>query len=179
MTPNINIINIAGTGRSAIKWSRSHLQWSTLKYVISVNSDHWSTLVVHWTMCLPDALLVLHIPHAECNGHYIGGVRMFCSSRCYIGAGCISSWHSVSVLQLADLAGCIQLTQLCLTGMEAPLERWPEKGLPSLMHLSLRDCSGVTDSTLDILPQVAPHLLKLTITGGEKRQQYRLFVYML
>ena len=90
----------------------------------------------------------------------------------------------MSVLQPTDLAaaltGSSQLTQLCLTGMEAPLERyWREAAPPdSLKELSLRDCSGVTDSTLASLPAVAPQLMELTI-GGEKREQYRLLVYVL
>ena len=80
----------------------------------------------------------------------------------------------MSVLQPTDLTaaltGSSQLTQLCLTGMEAPLERYWREAAPrdSLIVLSLRDCSGVTDSTLTRLSTVAPQLRYLTI-GGEKR----------
>ena len=56
------------------------------------------------------------------------------------------------------------LTNLRITGLEAPLERWhPERGLPSLKMLTVTNCSGVSDSTIACLPDLAPQLHTLTI----------------
>ena len=59
-----------------------------------------------------------------------------------------------------------QLTQLYLTGLEAPLENcWPEVPLRYLNTLSVHDCSGVTDATLARLTELAPRLAGLTLSG--------------
>ena len=61
-----------------------------------------------------------------------------------------------------------QLTQLYLTGLEAPLENcWPEEPLLYLHILCVRDCSGVTDATLARLPELAPRLTGLDLSSEQ------------
>ena len=67
------------------------------------------------------------------------------------------------LLQSADAA-------LCLTDLEAPLEQWLSgAGLARLESLYLRSCSGVTDTTLDQLPDLIPKLERLEISGEQRR----------
>ena len=73
---------------------------------------------------------------------------------------------------MVALAGCSQLTQLYLTGLEAPLENcWPEEGLRYLNDLFVHDCSGVTDVTLARLPGLAPRLTGLFLSGEQGASQ--------
>ena len=68
------------------------------------------------------------------------------------------------------MAFCSQLTRLCLTGLEAPLEQWLSgAGLTRLESLHLRSSSGVTDTALPQLPALAPYLMKLEIAGEQRR----------
>ena len=78
--------------------------------------------------------------------------------------------HAVCCVHNAGAVGSCysQLTQLCLTGLEAPPELWwPRDGLSRLEELSFRGCGGVRDATLDGLADMQPRLKTLTIAGEQ------------
>ena len=64
----------------------------------------------------------------------------------------------------AALAGCPQLERLIARELREPLERClPPAGLPALKHLEVSWADGVTDTTLERLPDLLPNLETLSM----------------
>jgi len=107
--------------------------------------------------------------HAVCKVHYNGAVQISSSFGCCRPVLVVSVADTqVSVLQPADLAaalaGCSQLTQLCLAGPDGSEMKFDLKGpLATIRH--------ATDSTLALLTGLADRLERLDIEGEKRRNQ--------
>ena len=152
-----------------------------------VKSDSFSESSLRVLLRCSPALRELDLSDSGVTGQCFsllpGSLQRLSVAHCYelrsnslrqVGARCpqlrqleVSGLEQLHAGDLAGaVAGCPQLERLTAEYLRRPVERClPPAGLMALTHLEVRWAAGVTDTTLQRLPDLLPRLQALNIAG--------------